>query len=552
MFGRKPKTSEKAAAPSLDGHQYVTGFRLVILFSALALNAIIIVLYTSVLGTATPSITTYFGTLEDVDWYSTAYLLLMCAFQPVTGQIYSVFRVKSTFLTFLSIVAVGTLISALAKSSVAFIAGRAVAGLGAAGLFNGSSVMIVAAVAPHLRAQLLSLASILVGFGAVAGPLVGGTITEHLGWRWCIWVFLPPIGAIAFIFLTQRIPEQVEKAPALSVVRQIHRKLDLVGLTLFVPACTMLMLAISWGGTKYAWKSATIIALLVVSMVVFGVFLGWISYYKERSLIPPSIMMKPVVFCACLTAFFEGGAYLMIQWYLPLWFQVVKGAGPEKSGVMSLPTCITWIVTGVFCTLLLKTIPYAPVWALAGHAATAIGSGLMTTFTPSTSSGEWIGYQILAGTGRGIAMQMPLLAVQSYLPADEFPYANANILFFQYFGGTIVNCMAKTVFINGLRSALAEFAPHVDAQKVVQSGATEIFRLVAPEDVQGVVLAYNQALAQTFWLPTACAILGAFSTLGLGWHKIGGEKKVKEVEAVVGDKSVDGSVDEKSAELKTV
>ena len=167
-------------------------------------------------------------------------------------------------------------------------------------------------------------------------------------------------------------------------------------------------------------------------------------------------------------------------------------------------------------TSLVKGVPYAPIWASFGNATTAIGAGLMTTFLPSTSAGKWIGYQILAGVGRGIALQMvcnasiiennysltflsqPILAAQAILPPTEIAVAVASILFFQYFGGAIGVNIAKTVFANALSSALKEYAPNVDAQKIIQAGATDFHNTVTSQDIQGVVQAYNQALALTF------------------------------------------------------
>ncbi|KAF2248131.1 MFS general substrate transporter [Trematosphaeria pertusa] len=358
---------------------------------------------------------------------------------------------------------------------------------------------------------------------------MGGAVTQHLGWRWCLWIFLPPTGLIALVFLLLRIPDQVglEKSSTVSTVCGLHHKLDFVGFLIFTPACVMFLLAVSWGGSKYAWGSAATIGLLCGSGVMAAIFGGWMWHYGDRAMIPPRIVMKPVVLYGCILSMVQGGAFLMLQYYLPLWFQSVKGASPEEGGVMMLPTCVAQIVAGIGCSALLRTIPYAPLWSFFGNAATAIASGLMTTFIPSTSSGKWIGYQIIGGVGRGIAMQMPVLAAQSALPESEISIATANLLFFQYFGGTFLNCIAKTVFINALGPALAQYAPHVDPKRVIAAGATDFLHVIRPQDVEGVKLAYNKALTTTFWLPTAFAIVGFVFSYGLGRHRIGIKKPTK-------------------------
>ncbi|KAF2653088.1 MFS general substrate transporter [Lophiostoma macrostomum CBS 122681] len=526
MFGRTRRSHPK---DSESKTQFLSGVPLLIFFGAICLTAIQTILDMTILGTAIPSITTYFGTLEDVDWYSTAYMLALliiarCAIQPLTGQLYILFRSKITFLIFLFVFGLGTLVSAVAKNSKVFIVGRAIAGLGGAGLFNGTMVMIMGAVPPQWRPQFLSVSMVMVGIGGVIGPVVGGAITQHLGWRWCLWIFLPMGGAVALVFVLQHIPDQIEKTSAISVARKIHHKLDFIGFALFTPAIVMLLLGMSWGGTKYEWGSATVIGLLVASVIAVVIFGFWIRHYQDRAMVPPRILLKPVVLYGCIIAALQGGAFLMLQYYLPLWFQSVKGVSPEQGGIRMLPGAITQIIFGIACSFLLKVVPYAPAWSFFGNASVAIGSGLLSTFEPNTSAGKWIGYQILIGIGRGITLPMPVIAAQAKLPPSEISIVTAMMLFFQYFGGTIANVIGKTIFLNALGPALQQHAPAVDAQTVIDAGATEYLNVVPPQYVDGVRLAYNQALTLTFYLPTACAIIAFLLSWGLGWHKISGIK----------------------------
>ncbi|KAF2734797.1 putative MFS transporter [Polyplosphaeria fusca] len=499
MSGRTENTpsTTKDEAPKVDD-QYVHGLPMSILFIAQCLVAVLIALYMTVIATAVPSITAHFGTIEDVDWYSAAYLLSICSLQPLTAHLYNLFFLKYTFITFLSLFALGNLVGALAPTSAAFIVGRAVAGMGAAGMFNGSMVIMVASFEPSLRPRLMSLSGSMIGIGSVVGPVIGGAITEHAGWRWCLWVFLPPIGAAALVFFVQRIPEQMPKASPLSVVAQIHHKLDLVGFTLFSPASIMFLLAMSWGGSRYAWDSATIIGLLCATPVTVGLFCAWAHHRKDRALIPPSLVAKPVILWGCAVSFAQGSSWIMVAYWLPLWFQSVKGANPQAGGLMMLPTCISQILASVACSILIKRIPYAPFWSIVGNVLTAIGSALLTTFSVSTTSSERIGYQILGGVGRGFAMQMPLVAAQEILPSNQISIAAATLFFFQYFAGAAGNTIAKTIFINALGPALRRYAPNVDAESVIHAGATEVFKMIGAEDRAGVILAYNHALTLTF------------------------------------------------------
>lgn len=143
------------------------------------------------------------------------------------------------------------------------------------------------------------------------------------------------------LLLTLSIPEQVEKKPVRHNIKIILTRLDLLGFALFAPACIMFLLAMTWGGTTYAWDSSRIIGLFCGSFGTGIVFIVWQIRRGDESMIPPKVIGNQLVLFGCLTGGFQQGALLMLSYYLPLWFQVVKGATPTMSGVMMLPTMIS-------------------------------------------------------------------------------------------------------------------------------------------------------------------------------------------------------------------
>lgn len=146
-----------------------------------------------------------------------------------------------------------------------------------------------------------------------------------------------------------RVSDPTPKPPLGEAFRQLPSRLDLIGFLLFAPACVMLLVAISWGGTTYPWNSGLVIGLLVASVVLFGLFCGWCIFRGDDALLPPKLHGKRVVYVGCLISGLQGGTTIMTAYFLPEWFQSVKQANPTNSGLMMLPSTISQILGAIIC-----------------------------------------------------------------------------------------------------------------------------------------------------------------------------------------------------------
>lgn len=162
------------------------------------------------------------------------------------------------------------------------------------------------------------------------------------------YINLPFAGLVLFVLFTLSIPEQTEKKPVRSTWRTtVKDELDLLGFGLFAPACVMFLLAIIWGGNKFAWSSSTIIGLFCGAGGTVIVFVLWELRRGEKAMIPPNIIRKQLVVFGCMTNMLGMASNLTLAYYLPLWFQVIKGETPLMSGVMVLPTAIAQSIGAV-------------------------------------------------------------------------------------------------------------------------------------------------------------------------------------------------------------
>ena len=243
-----------------------------------------------------------------------------------------------------------------------------------------------------------------------------------------------PIGALvaAMLFFVS-IPKQTAKPRGLSVIRTLPTKLDLIGFAIFAAAAIELLLAVQYGGNQFAWNSSTVIGLFCGAGATFVVFLAWNYYKGDDAMIPSTMLRERIVWSSCLVYGFLMSQMFTTSYYLPIYFQGVKGVSPTLSGVYLLP----FILSQLLCAIGSGTLGrygyrlsvlgsaddqvvgrlgyYLPVSVFSAMLI-ATGSGLLSTLAPGTSTGRWIGLQILLGAGSGSGLQMVGLALFVIMP----------------------------------------------------------------------------------------------------------------------------------------
>ncbi|KAI0896126.1 efflux pump [Annulohypoxylon nitens] len=516
--------SKEDVVKSEDHHdnpnEYVTGIKLVLIVASVALACFLMLLDTMVVSTAIPRITDTFNSLPDVGWYASAYQFGSAAPQPLTGKIYTHFNTKWSFLFFFAIFEIGSVLCGAAISSDMLIVGRAIAGFGAAGITNGSITIISSCAPLEKRPALIGLTMGLMQLGLVAGPLIGGAFTTYTTWRWCFYVNLPVGAFTALVILLVRIPEQMPKQNPLVVFAKLHHYLDLVGFALFAPAVLQLLLALQYGGNQFAWKSSTVIGLFCGSGATFIVWLVWNRYKGDDALLPHSMIKQKVVWASGLFQAFMLSAVYGATYFLPIYFQAINNVTAMLSGVYLLPTILPQLVMAGLSGVLLQKMGFIIPIAVVGTVFLSLGSGLYSLLQPDSSTGDWVGFQILAGVGSGLSMQLAIISIQAAVGEAQLATGMALVIFAQSLGPAIVLVVCNVIFNSSLKSQLQDKAPHTDAAAVIQAGATGFRAIVQRDDLPGVLAAYAVSVDRVFYFVAAVAAACIIVLWGMGWHDL--------------------------------
>lgn len=531
------------------GNETVSKLQLCLLIASLFCGTFVMALDATIIGTAVPSITTEFNSLDDIAWYGSGYLLTITAFQPTLGKVYRYVDVKLVFMTCVVIFEVGSILCAAASSSAVFIAGRAVAGVGAAGLFQGSLAIITKTVRLKNRPLCISIVTSTFAVSVCIGPVIGGAFTEYVSWRWCFWINVPIGGVVLalifFIFHPPKTPQDAEFSSM--TLSQKLIKLDPLGCVFIISAVVCILLAFQWGGQSLPWNSATVVGLLVGFVLILGLFA--LSQWKQGSdaTLPAWLFKQRSLLAGGLFSFFFSMPTYVYGYYLPIYFQAVKGSTATESGTQFLALAIPQILGVVFSGALVTMLGiYAP-FMIIGTLVGTIGCGLFLMLDLSTSTTLWAVFLVVCGIGTGLSINLPYTIAQVILTEDQVPTGNAAFQFLFQFGAALSLSIGQTIFLNQIKASAHVLTPSIPDTVIISAGAYNLRGLTDDDEVYNLLRqVYMNALNRTYIFPIVAAGVALLTTLAVE------HKNIKKIEKQRGEAGTDAEniTDPESRESK--
>ena len=450
-----------------------------------------------VVSTALPRIVGDLGGVTHLSWVVTAYVLASTVTTPLYGKLGDQYGRKRLLMAAIVIFLIGSALSGLSQTMDQLIVFRALQGLGAGGLLVGAIATIGDLVSPRERGQYMGYMMAAMSLAMIAGPLVGGYITDSLSWRWIFYINMPVGGAaLIYLFITLHLPRH-----------KVAHKIDYLGAALLAVAAASVVLLTTWGGSQYPWRSAPILGLGALAVIATAAFL----YTETRAaepVLPLHVFRNRNFSLIAGMSFLLGLAMFGALTFLPLYQQTVQHLSATASGLMLIPlmlgSTVTTLIAGQVTT---RTGRYKAL-PIIGSGVMAVAMYLLTGLSLDTSLVTSGLYFVVLGVGMGFLMQITTLVAQNSVAPRDIGVASSSRTFFQQIGGSIGVSAFGAIFAHRLTSQLSASLPGVHLATGGGESLNPVELTHLPAAIQHEVFAaITYAVQGVFWWAVPAALV---------------------------------------------
>ncbi len=453
-------TEPEAASAAKPWGETLDRRRIVLVLISLMLGMLLGALDATVVGTAMPRVIADLNGLQHYAWVTTGYLLASAASMPVWGKLSDAFGRRRFFVLGMVVFVIGSALCGQSRSMTELVAFRAVQGLGAGAMLPINGAIIGDIFPPATRAKWQGVLFSVHGFATIVGPLLGGWITDTIGWRWTFYVNLP-VGAISVAFALMALPGHLK-------VRK--HSVDYVGTVLLIIASMALLLGFSWAGSEYSWSSPVVLGLIAFSVAMWIVFALW-ELRAAEPVVNPRLFKNSAFTISVSAGFLQTAVLFGMVTFLPLFVQGVMGKSATSSGTVLMPMMLTHVVVSVAGGWLISRWGRYKAMVCLGFALVTVGAFLLTRMSTSTTSMALVGFMMLIGLGNGMSMGPFNVIVQNEYPRHRLGEVTAALQFFRQIGGTVGLAVFGSMLNRWFASSLTASLP-AELQELATDPAT--------------------------------------------------------------------------------
>ncbi|GAW18775.1 hypothetical protein ANO14919_082570 [Xylariales sp. No.14919] len=519
----KAPTAETSADAKVDPSALNRDPRFWAIIIAISFAALLTALESTITSTALPSIVAALGGGELYVWAVNGYFVSMTSLQPLFGQLANVFGRRWPTIIATAAFVLGSGICGGATNIQLLIAGRVIQGIGAGGINVLVEIITCDLVPLRYRGNYLAIIFGLISLGTALGPFFGGLIVSNISWRWVFYLCLP-IGGTALVLLVFFLHVGYNKEKTLA---GRLANIDWFGNSLFAASVTSILIALAWAGVVYPWSSYHVLVPLILgfSGIIGFIFFEGSRFAPQAPTIPLRLFSNRTSSFAFILTFLHSISGTWVLYFLPVYFQGVRGYDPTYSGVALLPTILVLIpLAAIGGGTMSKFGKYKPTHYI-GFGLLIIGFGLFTLLDENSSTGQWVGFQIVSAAGAGVIIPTLLPAVMAPLSDSDTAVATATWSFLRSFGLTWGAALPAAVFNNRFDQIAATsitneaFKQQVTGGKAYEHATSEFLQTLDPVSRQEFIVTVVGALKENWQVAIA------FS--GLGFLLVNLEKSIK-------------------------
>ncbi|MFN3007194.1 MFS transporter [Mycolicibacterium wolinskyi] len=467
-----------------------------LVFVAVLLGMLLASLNQTIVATALPTVVADLGGAGHQSWVVTSYLLASTVVTAVVGKVGDIFGRKAVYQVAVLCFLAGSVLSGLSGSMAMLVAARALQGIGGGAIMVTSTALIGEVIPLRDRGRYQGALGAVFGVTTVAGPLLGGFVTDHLGWRWAFWLSIP-VGIVVLAVAAATIPARASR-PARPVI-------DYAGIAWVGIGASGLTLATSMGG-ELGWTSPTLIGLIVVSVIALALFVRAENKAVEP-ILPMRLFRNPVFSVCCVLSLVVGFAMLGALTFMPTFMQFVGGVSASESGLRTMPMVIGLLITSTVSGSLVGRTGRYKIYPVAGTAIMLVGFVLLSRMNAATPVALQSLYLFILGAGIGLCMQVLVLIVQNTADFNDLGVATSGVTFFRTIGSSFGAAVFGSLFAGFLSDRLPGALAASGAPPVAADSPKALHELTH-EAAAPIVNAYADALDLVFLCAAPVALIG--------------------------------------------
>nr|WP_116116335.1 MDR family MFS transporter [Austwickia chelonae] len=402
----------------------------------------------TIVGPAMPRIVAELGGMDHYSWIATAAMLVSAISVPIVGKLSDLYGRRAFCLGGIAVFMLGSVIAGFAQNFWTLVAARALQGLGMGTLMTLSQTVVGDMIPPRQRGKYQGIMGSVFGLTSVAGPLAGGFITDHWGWRWLFFAALP-FGVVAFVVLAASLHLPHERRDA---------RLDWPGILTLSPALVLLLTATTLGGTTYPWGSTRIIGMYVIGTLLLLLFIA-LERRSDEPILPLHLFGNSSFALSVLASFVLSMIMFGAIIYIPVYAQGVLGVSATNSGMILMPLMVALVLMGIVGGMFITRTGRYKELSVLGVLVVTLGYLLLARLDRTSGELELTAAMAVIGIGLGACNPVYTLVVQNSVMRADLGVATAGVQFFRNVGSTVGVAVFGTIMTTRLPEAIASHLP---------------------------------------------------------------------------------------------